>query len=164
MHDLVRYRYASGRTLAFTLLGYEHEPRARVIAVYDSTSLGWTRLLLDHERGFHPWAIRLAELDGDSLPEVGVGVYKTSRFDPVPRQRLFVFDWTQGDALTPKWLGSRLAYPFSEFTFQPGERGRTRLITTEAGGRGLARSVTYTWNGFGFSLADSSIREPGGAE
>jgi hypothetical protein len=162
--DFAEWRGPSGRTLAFALLGYEHEPGARVIAVYESTAAGWIRLFLDHERGFHPWAIRLAELDGDSLPEVGVGVYKTSRFDPVLRRRLFVFDWTAGDTLIPKWLGSRLAYPFTSFMFQPAGQGRSRLVTTETHRRGGVRCVAYDWNGFGFSLADSTIQAPGGVE
>ena len=164
VRDLAEWRGPSGRTLAFALLGHEHEPRARVIAVYESTSTGWTRRFLDHERGFRPWSIRLAELDGDSLPEVGVGVYKASRFDPVPRRRLFVFDWTAQGALTPKWLGSRLAYPFTSFMFQPTGQGRSRLITTETCGRRVVRSVAYGWNGFGFSLADSSTHQPGDVE
>jgi hypothetical protein len=155
VHDLAIWRPAVGRPLAFALLGQADEPRARVIAVYESTAAGWERRFLDRERGTHPWAIRLAELDGDSLPEVVVGVYKSSRYDSIVRNRIFVFDWT-GSTIVPKWLGSRLAFAIDSFTFAPGPGGRSRLVVTDMPAREIARRATYQWNGFGFTLVDTT--------
>ena len=147
-----------GRQLAFCLLGYQSEERARTIAVYERKPDGWSQIYLDQDRGFHPWAIRLAELDGDSLPEVAVGCYKKTRFDPVLDNRLFIYDWTEQDVIFPKWLGSRLGLPFESFTFAKARDGMDRLISLEHSGRERLVLRQYHWNGFGFSQDKDWIR------
>ncbi|MHA1568039.1 MAG: hypothetical protein ACTSXZ_01095, partial [Alphaproteobacteria bacterium] len=72
-------------------------------------------------------------------------------FDPVERNRLFIYDWT-GDCLFAKWLGSRLAAPFTDFKFArtPAEAATDSLYALETENeRKLMRE--YRWNGFGFS-------------
>ena len=137
--------------LAFCLLGYQNEERARSISVYEQTQSGWRRIFLDLDRGFHPWAIKVAELDGDPLPELAVGAYKTSRYSPSPMNRLLIFDWTEKDTLFPKWLGSRLGLPFLDFAFIPGAEGLDRLLTLEHSGEKRLVLRQYHWNGFGFT-------------
>ena len=150
VQDRADWIAADGQRLAFCLLGARGQRRACALAVYAQSRSGWARIFLDRDRGAHPWAVRLAELDGDSLPEVIVGVFKTSRFDPAPRRRVFVFDWTPEGTLFPKWLGSRLGYPFDDFSVRPGPDGRDRLLTRERPGRGATIVRSYAWNGFGF--------------
>lgn len=104
----------------------------------------------DYDRGFSPWKLVLAELDGDPLPEVALGVHKATRHDPAHRRRLFVYDWT-GSGLAPRWLGSSLGLPLVDFHFARDRgAGRDHLVSLE---RGPHRAVVrrYRWNGFGFT-------------
>jgi hypothetical protein len=150
--DAVEWTSQEGRRLTFCLLGYRNEDRARAIAVFEWADHRWTRLFADGDRGFSPWKLALAELDGDALPEVVVGTHNVARFDPVRRNRLFVFDWTRRETLFAKWLGSRLCGPFDDFTLVRGGDGRDRLLAVESAG-GEGRVIReYRWNGFGFTL------------
>lgn len=146
--------------LEFCLLGLRGERRARVVAVYEESPRGYRPVFVDRERGFHPWRIAIAELDGDSLPEVLVGVYKKSRFDPTPRTRLFVFDWTEDGTLFPKWLGSNLGAPFDDFVPVSRPNGRGELLTWERRARGNGVLRLFSWNGFGFNLESMSALTP----
>jgi hypothetical protein len=146
------WRTPTGSALAFCVLGHQAEERGRVLAVYDSSGGGWRQLFLDADRGFHPWALELCELDGDTLPEVAVGVYKASRFDPVERNRIFIFDWTDSNVLFAKWLGSRLGGPIEGFAIVSGPDARDRLLCLHPESDGGLRMRRYVWNGFGFDL------------
>lgn len=143
------WRAPDGRVLAFRVLGRAGEERGRTVGVYEACPEGWRELFLDSDRGFAPWCLQLAELDGDELPEVAVGTFKTTRFDPVPRRRVFVYDWT-GEALFAKWLGSRLGLELEEFAFAPGGDGTSRLLSVESAGRDGLVLRQYRWAGFGF--------------
>lgn len=101
-------------------------------------------------RKWNPWKIQVADVDGDGMKEIIVGVHKTTRFFPEPHNCLFVFGW-DGEEAFPKWLGSRLSKPFVDFTFaeldtNAGEE-LVSLEVTQNGGRCL---VVYSWCGFGF--------------
>jgi len=146
------------RHLAFCLLGFDGEPQARTIAVYEEKAGAWSRIYLDYDRGFHPWKIALAELDGDLLPEVAVACYKKTRFDPKLDNRLFIYDWIDQDVIFPKWLGSRLGLPFVNFAFARANDGRDRLLTIEHSGPERLVLRQYHWNGFGFSQDKDWVR------
>jgi hypothetical protein len=148
---------AQERLLAFCILGRKGEERGRTLAVYELTAAGWSRVFLDRDRGFHPWCIMTAELDGDAPPEVAVGAYKSTRYDPRPANRLFIFDWT-GEALFAKWLGSRLGLPFERFAFARGNDGIDRLLAVEHSGRDRLVLRQYHWDGFGFAHDCDRIR------
>jgi hypothetical protein len=144
------WRTADGRHFAVCILGVAGEDRGRALAVYDSSSAGWRQVFLDDDRGFHPWAVEIGEVDGDPLPEVVVAVYKATRFDPLERNRIFVFDWTEQNGLFAKWLGSRLGPSIERFALAPGQDGRDRLFVRASAPDGGVRS--YAWNGFGFDF------------
>ena len=144
------WRTPDGRHLAVCILGLRGEDRGRALAVYDSSSVGWRQVFLDDDRGFHPWALEIGEVDGDPLPEVVVAVYKATRFDPLERNRVFVFDWTEQNDLFAKWLGSRLGPSIERFALAPGPDGRDRLFVRASAPDGCVRS--YAWNGFGFDF------------
>ena len=148
----------AGRKIAFCLLGSEGEEHGRTIAVYELEPGRASRIYLDMDRGFHPWAITCAELDGDSLPEVAVGAYKRTRFHPVLENRLLIFDWTEKDTIFAKWLGSRLGFPFESFGFARAGDGIDRLLTVEHSGRERLVLRQYHWNGFGFSHDRDRVR------
>ncbi len=158
LHSKTLWKSPSGRHLAFCLLGDKHAPRARAIAVYEKTGHHWRRLFLDRDRGFNPESIQLAELDGDPLPEIAIGVYKTTRFHPVMARRLFIYDWTDNDRLSPKWLGSRLGLTLERFAFARADDGIDRLLTVEHSGRQRLALRQYRWMGFGFSHEIDLVR------
>jgi hypothetical protein len=149
--DGKEWRSPDGRRLLFCLLGQRGEPRARALAVYEKKGWRWQRIFLDLDRGANPGTIKLAELDGDTLPEVAVGVFKGTRFDPLWKERLFLFDWKDNDTLFPKWLGSRLGLDLVVFAFARGPEGLDRLLTVEAAGKERLVLRQYHWNGFGFT-------------
>ena len=149
--DCVRWKSQDGRGLDFCILGYEGEERGRTLAVYEVGPRGARRIFLDQERGFNPWKIMVAELDGDTLPEIAVGAYKAARFDPTLDNRLLIFDWTLSDTLFAKWLGSRLGLPYLDFAFARGPDGIDRLLSIEHAGQERLVLRQYHWNGFGFS-------------
>jgi hypothetical protein len=143
------WRDIDGRHLACCILGQSGDERGRTLAVFDSTAVGWRRLFLDSDRGFRPWALELAELDGDPLPEVVVGAHKATRFDPVVCNRIFVYDLTAEGGLYAKWLGSKLGGTPSRFFVRPGPDGRDRLHCVEEGRPEITHR--YRWHGFGFT-------------
>lgn len=103
-------------------------------------------------RRWEPWKIMVADVDGDGLYEIVVGVYKATRFFPKPHNCLFVYGW-DGRRTFPKWLGSTLSKPFTDFTFADLEHdGHQRLIALETRRDGLRSVAVYSWNGFGFTL------------
>jgi hypothetical protein len=152
------YQNSPGRPhLAFCLLANSGEPRARTIAVYENRR-GWRRTFLDRDRGFSPWTIAIAELDGDSLPELAVGVYKKTRYDPRLANRLFIYDLTPDRRLAAKWLGSRLGLDFDAFAFARAPDGIDRLLAVEHSQMERLVLREYRWNGFGFSHVLDRVR------
>ena len=148
-----------GARLAFCLLGRDGEDLARTLAVYRLRGAAWEPLYLDRDRATHPWKLALAELDGDERPEVLVAVRKSSRFDPIVRNRLFVYDWTAAGTIHPLWLGSRLGGSLVDFGVIAGRDGLDRIVVIEQVGPEATRARRYTWSGFGFVLD-----EDGGGE
>ena len=97
---------------------------------------------------YHPWKLAWAHVAG--RPQLAVGVFKPTRFDPEPHHALFLYDWEDGE-LTPRWLGSRLSKPFSDFAFADMRRsGETELAAAEQLRDGRWCLVIYRWTGFGF--------------
>jgi hypothetical protein len=153
----VEWRDSRGDRYLFCLLGNRGEERARTIAVYQDRR-GWQRIFLDEDRGFAPWALAVTEIDGDSLPEIAVAVYKKTRYDPRLANRLFIYDFTPDHRLSPAWLGSRLGLDFDAFAFAPAPDRIDRLLTVEHAGTERLVLRQYHWNGFGFSQDLDRVR------
>jgi hypothetical protein len=99
-----------------------------------------------------PWKLLVADVDGDGANEIIVGVYKATRYFPKPHNCLFIYGW-KGKRGFPKWLGSTLSKPFTDFTFADLNRdGHKELIALEKGRDGKQSVAVYSWNGFGFTL------------
>jgi hypothetical protein len=99
-----------------------------------------------------PWKLMVADVDGDGRSEIILGVYKATRFFPKPHNCLFIYGW-DGRRVFPKWLGSSLSKPFTDFAFEDfNGDGQDELVALETR-RDLLQSVAiYSWNGFGFTL------------
>lgn len=107
-----------------------------------------------------PWRVHIADVDGDGVKELSVGVYKKTRFDPVMEKRPFIYTWN-GETIYPKWLGSRLSRPFDDYIFcDVDDDSVDELISVELAGNGSKLINVYRWKGFGFEgIAQSPLFE-----
>lgn len=127
------------------VLDREKEP---ALSVWRGKKLLWQGV---HKR-WQPWKIMIADVDGDGRSEIIVGVYKATHYFPKPHNCLFIYGW-EGESLSPKWLGSTLSKPFTDFTFADlNHDGHQELIAIETTREGKQSVGVYSWNGFGFTL------------
>jgi hypothetical protein len=97
---------------------------------------------------YHPWKLAWARVAGRR--QLAVGVHKPTRLEPHPHNTLFLYDWDHG-RLSPRWLGSRLSKPFTDFVFADLRGcGETDLVSLERLRDGRYCLVIYRWTGFGF--------------
>lgn len=99
-----------------------------------------------------PWKLQIADVDGDGNLEIAIGVFKSTKFFPKPHNCLFIYGWS-GDEALPKWLGSSLGRPFTEFLFAdlddvPGDE----LLAIETARDRKTSIAVYRWDSFGFTL------------
>ena len=106
------------------------------------------RIIIKNMTSYHPWKIRFVDVDRDSTSEVCLGVYKQSPLHPILAKRLFIYNFQHG--LQPKWLGSRLAHPFTDFDFIIDEK-KTILVTLEIDNQAQPILNAYEWDCFGFT-------------
>ncbi len=146
----------------FAILGKPGAERGERLATYALTPQAIKRYSLDSDRGYNPWKIVAADVDGDSSVDICVGVWKKARFHPVWANRFFVYNW-DGKQLFPKWLGSRLSSPFIDFIFQDIDNdGLEELLALELQRNGLNRIMSYKWKGFGFEgfkIVEQELKE-----
>jgi len=97
---------------------------------------------------YRPWKLTWARVAGQR--QLAVGVHKATRFYPEPHNALFLYDWNDGRP-SPRWLGSRLSKPFTDFAFADmRDSGETELASIERLRDGRYCLVIYRWSGFGF--------------
>ncbi len=88
-----------------------------------------------------------ADITGDKIPEIAVGVIKPTHFDPQPKKRLFLFKLFDSTFVRPLWLGSQLSHPLVDFKLKEGSNGYfIRSMEEEENGHFLL--VDYTWKSF----------------
>lgn len=119
-----------------------------VLKIWRGRALLWQGV----PKRWKPWKLSVADVDGDGKSEIVLGIYKATHYFPQPHNCLFIYDW-DGRELLPKWLGSSLSKPFTDFAFADLDSdGRDNLIAIETTRRGRQCVAVYSWNGFGFTL------------
>ena len=97
-----------------------------------------------------PWKLALGDIDGDGKDEVSIGVYKKTRFHQLMAKRPFIYSY-ENNRLQPKWRGSRLSKPFSDYGFYDIDGdGIDEIISIEILEDNKKVINTYKWEGFGF--------------
>lgn len=104
----------------------------------------------------NPWKVAMGDIDGDGIDEVSIGVYKETIFHPIMDKRPFIYSFKDG-GLHPKWRGSRLSRPFTEYLFYDiDENGVDEIISIEILENEEKLINTYKWKGFGFEGFEES--------
>lgn len=129
--------------------------RGERLAIYGKSGRSWKIEPGGLITRWEPWKVRVGDVDGDGRDEILVGVWKTTHFDPIYDNRLFVFSWTEM-GLFPKWLGSRLSRRFLDFEVVSADSGsRKDVVALETMPEGKTRMLRYRWQGFGFVGAEA---------
>ena len=97
-----------------------------------------------------PWKVVLGDIDGDGKYEVSIGVYKKTPFHKIIAKRPFIYSY-ENNKLQPKWRGSRLSKPFTDYNFYDIDKdGIDEIISIEILEDNRKVLNTYKWKGFGF--------------
>lgn len=100
-----------------------------------------------------PWKVELGDIDGNGDSELLIAVAKTTHFDAVEKNRLFVFRYT-GQTLVKKWTGSQIGGNWKTFRaldVVPTIPGEELVFIEQVEGKGERLGVYY-WLDFGFAL------------
>ena len=99
---------------------------------------------------FHPWSLQIADVDGDDVDEIAVGVTKPTPNLPFPHRTLFIMRF-DGTKIWRKWAGSTMGRPLLEYCFGPKTHGQPQLLfTLEKQLDGQVALAANRWSGFGF--------------
>ncbi|GHT18360.1 hypothetical protein FACS189429_4750 [Bacteroidia bacterium] len=88
------------------------------------------------------------DVNNDGLPEIAVGVIKSTRYDSICRKRLFIFKLYEVRYIRPLWLGSRVSYPLVDFRIV-GKSGEKQFRTLEQNGENSFVVAEYKTDAFG---------------
>jgi hypothetical protein len=100
------------------------------------------------------WDIHFADLDGDSLDELALCLYKEEPHDPNMDNRLHIYGW-RSESVHALWRGTFLSKPFEHVMFGDIDGDSAQeLIALERSRRTPLRKflTVYRWNGFGFDF------------
>lgn len=122
-------------------------PRSeRVLKVFRGEEEVWSGL----PDRWEAWKLVVADMDGDRVKELLVGVKVSTRFFPRRHKSVFVLGWN-GRFAYARWLCSHLSKPLIDFlAFDVDGDFKDELITLEESSNGRAHLLVYKWIGFGY--------------
>lgn len=98
----------------------------------------------------NPWKITIGDIDGDGINEISIGVYTETIFHPIMDKRPFIYSFKDNE-IYPKWRGSRLSRPFTDYLFYDIDKdGLDEIISIEILENSEKIINTYKWKSFGF--------------
>ncbi len=146
--------YAVEGSIAYTFVSTTEDViyGDRLLVLNQGENGEWIRTYENNFSGLKPWKIRLADIDGDGEKELVTSVRKTTFYDKVEKNRLFIFNYREGK-LVKKWTGSDIAGSWEDFI--TGElvdtKGEEIIFITETK-EGQERLLVYHWFDFGFLM------------
>ncbi len=126
------------------------------VSLYEITPDALEEMWTGLSQALKPWKLQVGDVDGDGSDDLMVGVYKKARFHPVMAKRPFIYGW-DGRTMYPKWLGSRLSRPFTDFVLADFGSG-ARIVAVEETVDGARELSVYKWDGFGVTREWSGAR------
>jgi len=131
------------------------------LVLYGRLRTGWGCHLVRRKGGGTPrplvsgkrmFQVEVADVDGDGGPELLLGLFATTRYEPRPARRLHIYR-LEPDGIWPKWLGSRLAHPFVDFlAVDLDGDGACEVVALEYVRPDRLGLAVYRWQGFGLGF------------
>ncbi len=101
-------------------------------------------------KAYHPWSLKIADVDGHGADEIAVGVTKATKYLPFRHRTIFILRF-DGEKIIRKWAGSQMGRPLIDFCFGPKIAGHPQtLYTLERTMGGRTALSAHEWIGFGF--------------
>lgn len=100
----------------------------------------------------HPvYRLEGADLNGDGVPEICVGVENVTRYWRQTARRIHIYQLYHGRYIRPLWLGSRVGYTLCDFKVCT-DSTPARIHTYETDGYGCEIESVYRLRGFGLQF------------
>jgi poly-gamma-glutamate synthesis protein (capsule biosynthesis protein) len=134
----------------FAVIGRRDKKLGECLVHYTIEDTLVTEIWRDQNTEYCPWKLTIADVNGDTVPELCVGVSSTPDQFATGRNHIILYTWEDG-RMRAKWCESRYQQPFIDFTFTDIDKdGLDDLITLEIDNDGTTRIMTYQWLGIGF--------------
>jgi hypothetical protein len=90
----------------------------------------------------------VGDVTGNGIPDIAVGVVKTTTFDPKLAKRPFLFKISDEGEVRKLWMGSRVSQPLEDFAISKNATP-AKVLTIEREQSGKFLVAIYRYRGFG---------------
>lgn len=156
--DAILIDYTSSSDTVYALISREeiNEYGDCLLVLLKNPHGSWKIAYENDFTGLKPWKIDGADINDDGADEILIAVKKTTMFDREEKNRMFIFNYTDG-ILVKKWTGSQIAGVWRDFcTGQLFSAPGSELLFIEQTEDGCERIKVYNWFDFGFFLTAES--------